>query len=207
MSSRTNPQWLAALQTPGPAQELALADLRALLQRGLPYAVQPWLTRNHPQFEAFMDDVIQEALVRILARFHTFAGKSQFTTWAQKVALRVAMAELRRRRWREVSLDELVETDTAAQLLADPLPRPEDHAARTQLRAQLQQLLREELTEKQRRALVATSLHGMPLEEVAHQLGLERNTLYKLLHDGRLKLKRRLQREGWLAADVLTTLS
>jgi RNA polymerase sigma-70 factor (ECF subfamily) len=40
------------------------------------------------------------------------------------------------------------------------------------------------------------------MEEVARRLGTERNALYKLLHDARVKLKRSLERDG-LSADEL----
>jgi RNA polymerase sigma-70 factor (ECF subfamily) len=41
------------------------------------------------------------------------------------------------------------------------------------------------------------------MEEVARRMGLERNALYKLMHDARLRLKRRLLRDGLSPADVL----
>jgi RNA polymerase sigma-70 factor (ECF subfamily) len=54
----------------------------------------------------------------------------------------------------------------------------------------------EELTDRQRQAIVAAGIHGLPLEEVARRMGTNRNALYKLMHDGRLQIKRRLAREG-----------
>ena len=42
------------------------------------------------------------------------------------------------------------------------------------------------------------------MQEVAHLLGISRNTLYKLLHDARRKLKVRLQARYVDAKDVLT---
>jgi RNA polymerase sigma-70 factor (ECF subfamily) len=65
--------------------------------------------------------------------------------------------------------------------------------------------VRQALTEKQRTALMAVALRGMPLEEVARRMGTERNTLYKLLHDARLKLKKQLEKEGLSPAEVMAT--
>jgi RNA polymerase sigma-70 factor (ECF subfamily) len=45
----------------------------------------------------------------------------------------------------------------------------------------------------------------VPLEALAQKMGVERNALYKLMHDARLKLKRRLVREGLSPADLLQT--
>ncbi|MEK7329060.1 MAG: sigma factor-like helix-turn-helix DNA-binding protein, partial [Chloroflexota bacterium] len=63
--------------------------------------------------------------------------------------------------------------------------------------------MREELTAKQLQAMIAVGVKGMPLEEAARRMGMKRNALYKLLHDARLRLKRRLAREGLSAAELL----
>ena len=67
----------------------------------------------------------------------------------------------------------------------------------------LQQLIATELTEKQRKALVATQVKGIPLEEVARRMGTNRNALYKLLHDARQRLKKKLEAEGLSPEEVL----
>ena len=92
MSERSNEEWLADLQ--GPGREDALGDLRALLVRGLRYAMadRPSVT------EVDLEDFAQDALMKILNALDTFRGESRFTTWAQKIAVRVAFTELRRRR-------------------------------------------------------------------------------------------------------------
>ena len=72
----------------------------------------------------------------------------------------------------------------------------------TQL-AMIQRIIAEELTEKQRIAIVAARINEMPIEQVAQQMGMERNALYKLLHDARLRLKKRMEREGLTPDEVL----
>jgi RNA polymerase sigma-70 factor (ECF subfamily) len=67
----------------------------------------------------------------------------------------------------------------------------------------VQRILAEELTEKQRQAMIAVAIQGMPLEEVARRMGTNRNALYKLMHDTRLRLKRKLAQEGLSPEDVL----
>ena len=109
MSKRTNEQWISDLSFPGLAQEEALADLRDIIRSGLPYALTNWLSPSDPQFEALAEEVTQDTLLRVLDRLETFEGRSQFTTWVHKIAVRLALTELRRRRWRDVSLDNLVE--------------------------------------------------------------------------------------------------
>jgi RNA polymerase sigma-70 factor (ECF subfamily) len=44
---------------------------------------------------------------------------------------------------------------------------------------------------------------GMPLEEAARRMGTNRGALYKLMHDARKRLKRRMANEGLSPQDVL----
>ncbi len=209
MSGRTNDQWINDLHAAGLAQETALADLRTAIMAGLPHALANWLSPGDPQLETLSEEVAQETLVRALAKFHMFEGRSQFTTWVFKIAVRIALTELRHKKWRDTSLESLVEEDPEGQetartgLLEDNAPSPEMSQERRDMMAMVQAMIMEELTEKQRRAMVAVNINEMPLEEVARQMGMERNALYKLLHDARLRLKRRLEKEGLSTQDLL----
>jgi RNA polymerase sigma-70 factor (ECF subfamily) len=93
MAGRSNVEWLADLRSSGPAKEAALADLRSVILSSLPYALSTWLTPDHPQYEDFIEEIAQETLLRTLARLDTFEGRSQFTTWALKIAVRLALTE------------------------------------------------------------------------------------------------------------------
>ena len=79
--------------------------------------------------------------------------------------------------------------------LKDPAAGPELITIRSDLLARLNRVIMEELTEKQRQAMLAIVIQGMPMGEVARRMGMQRNALYKLLHDARLRLKRRMQAE------------
>ena len=203
MTERTNQEWLAALRGPGRAHyERALADLRAFLVRGLRYALASWSVVD----EAILEDFAQDALLKILDGLDSFRGESRFTTWAQKIAVHVALTELRRHRWRDVSLDEITgspDADFIPDTLADPLAGPEQQAVQRILLSTLRRIIATELTDKQRQALVAVRFHGMPLEEVARRMGTNRNALYKLLHDARQRLQKRMMAEGLSPQDVL----
>jgi RNA polymerase sigma-70 factor (ECF subfamily) len=197
---RSNEEWLSALRSPH--REEALADLFDILKRGLTYALASRANVN----EANIEDFAQDAVLRILDKLDTFRGESQFTTWANKIAVHVAFTELRRRRWQNVSLDGIVESqdgDWIPEFLADPGVTPEQQATQRQLLRTLRRLIAEELTDKQRQAMVAIVLQGMPLDEVARRMGTNRNALYKLLHDARKRLKRELEAEGLSPEDVL----
>ncbi len=205
-TERTNAQWVTELSEPGEEQEIALSDLRAIIMRGLPYALSKWLNPSDPQFESLSEEVAQDTLLRVLDSLHTFEGRSKFTTWVHKIAVRIALTELRRMRWRDVSLDELTENapgEGPRGILAAHEAGPDVIAEQSDMIEHLQRVISEELTDKQREALVATHIQGMPLEEVARRMGTNRNALYKLLHDARKRLKTRLEQEGLSPEDVL----
>ncbi|MEW5941074.1 MAG: RNA polymerase sigma factor [Chloroflexota bacterium] len=207
MPTRTNEQWIADLQTDGPAREAALEDLRAVVIGGLPYALSRWVSTSDPQFNALVEEVAQETLVRALSRLHTFEGRSQFTTWVHKIAIRIALSELRRKRWRDSSLDELVDNEEAPapeSLLEDSNAGPETSVERADMIARVRRVIAEELTDRQREALIMLGVQDVPMDEAARRLKTNRNALYKLLHDARLRLKRRLSLEGLSAQEVLT---
>lgn len=204
MVERTNEEWLAALR--GPEQEEALADLRAFLVRGLRYA----LANRSDVDEQLREDFAQDALLRILNALETFRGESRFTTWAQKIAVNVAFTELRRRRWQDTSLEAITEgtsLDFVPDMLIDRTAGPDQQAVQSAFLETLRRLISTELTDKQRQALIAIRIQGMPLEEVARRMGTNRNALYKLLHDARQRLKKKMEEEGLSPQDVLDAFS
>ena len=196
MADRTNEEWLTELRSPGPEREEALADLRALLVRGLRYG----LADRSSVTDVDVEDFAQEALLKIAASLDTFRGESRFTTWAQKIAIRVAFTELRRARWKDTSLQGIIEQydegDFTPAILTDTSASPEQQATQHMVLELVQRLIEQELTERQRQAMTAVILGGMNLEEVARRMGTSRNALYKLLHDARQRLKQRIIAHG-----------
>ncbi len=207
MDKRTNEEWVADLRCAGgDRQAQALEDLRAIILRGLPYAIAGRIAPNSPESEALVEEIVQETLIRVLDNLETFEGRSQFTTWAHKIAVRAALTELRRVRWREVPLPEMSmdeEGDASYRELPDRQASPEDQVDRKDMMKRINRIIMEELTDKQRMAMMAT-MEGFPLEEAAQRLGMNRNALYKLMHDARLRLKKRLEKEGLTPQQVLS---
>ena len=204
MRERSNADWLVALR--GTPDAEALLDLRQRLVRGLGFALADRLGADP---EASVEDFVQEALLKILRSLDTFRGESQFTTWAQKIAVRVALTELRRRRWQDVSLDDLKspEMDADPIELPDPAPLPEQQVMQSSVLDMVQRMMMEELTDRQRQAMLAVMVNGMPLEEVARRMGTNRNALYKLLHDARQRMQRRLMAQGLSVQDLMASLA
>jgi RNA polymerase sigma-70 factor (ECF subfamily) len=206
MDKRTNEEWIADLRAGGDRQAQALEDLRAVILRGLPYAIAGRLDPKSPESEALTEEVAQETLVNVLKHLDTFEGRSQFTTWVHKIAVRAALTELRRVRWREVPLPEMTmddDMDASYRELPDGAASPEVQMTRRDMMNRIQRIIMEELTDKQRQALTAT-MEGFPLEEIAQRMKTNRNALYKMMHDARLRLKKRMEKEGLSPQEVLS---
>jgi RNA polymerase sigma-70 factor (ECF subfamily) len=206
-SQRENQAWLEDLRDEGERREAALRDLHDILLRVLPNALSRWLSPDSGHFEAFLEDVAQDTLLRVMDRLDTFQGRSRFTTWVYKIAIRIALSELRLRKWSEVSLDGLEEgaepDEMPSETFASPDPDPEAVLERKDVMAFVMRIIEEELTPRQRAVMQAITLQGVPLDVVAERTGSNRNAIYKLMHDARVRLKQRLEREGLPPEDLL----
>jgi RNA polymerase sigma-70 factor (ECF subfamily) len=194
LQERDNQQWMEALQADGPQRDAALSDLRGLLLVGLRAGL-----KSRPDFvESILEDVVQEALIRILRSLAQFQHRSRFVTWATAVAIRVGLTELRKRKWRDVSLEKLV-----ADSGLEPASVGAASSERQALVEAMHQVIATGLTEKQRTVLLA-ELKGMAQVEIARQMGSSVNAVYKLSHDARQRLKRGLEQAGLTAQDFAT---
>jgi RNA polymerase sigma-70 factor, ECF subfamily len=202
---RTNAEWIAALRLSGSEYETALQDLREIILARLPSALDGWLASDSPQASALVEEVAQDTLLKVLGHLDTFEGRSQFTTWVYKIAAHTALTELRHRRWKDVSLEDLLEREDQPVIpaAADTHEDPEVQVMQSDLLIRLWGMICEELTDRQLLVVKLVAIHGLPVEETARQVGMERNALYKMLHDARLRLKHRLAREGLEVSEVL----
>lgn len=215
MIERTNEIWIESLKdnnnVSADVSNKALHDLREFMLRGIRGYLH---TRSDlsklgiDDLEQLAQDTVQEALLKVRAKLHTFKGNSKLTTWATKIAINHLISELRRQRWKDVSLHQVIEEGTT---LEDMLGVKKGHPSNPSLATERQMVwntiilvLENELTERQRQALVATQLNGVPLAQVATMLNTNTNNLYKLLHDARLKLKKKLTAKGLDPEYILT---
>lgn len=211
--TRSNEQWLADLQDESEQQQTALADLRKRLQRSIYY----YLSQDRSdlrdlaatELQEMAEDLAQDATLRVMDNLEQFRGESRFTTWANKIAIRLAISDLRRARYRDFSLDDLTAGGdflaAESNLVTVAPPNPETAVERDDVLVRIEEAFREALTERQYQALVAVVLHGVPMDVVAEQMDTNRNALYKLIHDARRKLRTHLETQG-LSTDYMLNL-
>ncbi|CAN5885336.1 RNA polymerase sigma factor [soil metagenome] len=192
--NRSNDEWLEALR--GEDREQAIADLREVLLIRLRATLR---RRVRSGSNAFAEDIAQEAVLRILDSLDTFRGESRFLTWAQKIATRLAISELRRKRWSNVSLDDVTSPGSELPLM-EVMPSkevgPEEQAAQSNVLEIVMGVIRNDLTDRQQQAIEAIMFNDMSIEVFAERIGSNRNAVYKLLHDARKRIKAALEARG-----------
>jgi len=189
MSAADDP-WVIRLNGEPDVRDAALSELREILLRGLSKSMS---SRYGGALSP--EDVVQDSLVKILQSLDQFAGRSRFTTWAMTVATRIGISAMRRKHFQDVSINSLATDGSSFEIATDGDVTASTEFDRQSMVVNLQGLIDTTLSEKQRFAIRAT-LAGMPVEVIAEKSGNNRNSVYKLVHDARVKLKSGLEAAG-----------
>lgn len=188
--------WVSRLKSDDDQRDQALAELRGILMSGLRATCRG---RYGNKIQA--DDVVQEALMKVLDKLDTFEGRSKFTTWAMTIAVRIAISEMRRKHFKDVSMNDLLDRSMNFEPAASNEPSSENNQRKSALLIKLKELINSNLSEKQRDAMHSL-LNGMPVEVFAEKTGSNRNAVYKLIHDARVKLRKGFEQAGYKAEDI-----
>lgn len=193
---------LRLLKGDGASRDDAIAQLRSVLLRGLSKSLN---NRYGKPFNA--EDVVQEALMKVLDSIEKFKGRSKFTTWAMTIATRIGISALRRKYHQDVSMEAF---NTAAgysiEIASTVDPSQSNSESRSEIFGLLQELIDTQLTDKQRLATRAF-LSNFATDEIAEQLNMNRNAVYKLIHDARQKLKDGFARAGLTSEEIFEALA
>ncbi len=186
------------IKAEGALRDDAIAELREILLRGLNKSLN---NRYGQPFCA--EDIVQDALIKILSSLDKFEGRSKFTTWAMTVATRIGISALRRKYYQDVSM-EAFNTDDGftMEIAVDGQSTVSATESQGEILAVLQQLIDTELTDKQR-LVTRAFLSDFATDAIATQLNMNRNAVYKLIHDARVKLKDGFARAGFTSDDIL----
>lgn len=194
--------WVRRLRPGAVDRDETIGALRSYLVRALSRS----LTHRYGG-HVDVEDVAQQAVLKILDSLDTFRQQSRFTTWATAIAVRIGISQLRRHYYRDVSLETTAGTEGLRIDVADLSAHvPDDTEERVRVFELLQRLINETLSDKQRLAIQGT-LQGLPVEEIAVRLSSNRNAVYKLVHDARVRLREGFESNGVTAEEILATIS
>lgn len=189
--------WVSRLKGTEPDRSQAIAELRTILIKGLNKVLTPRGADSNT-----IEDIVQESVVRILDKIDQFEGRSQFVTWAMSIAINHGISMLRRKHFRNVSLDDVASDSEMKWEVEDPHTQdPEDISEKNVLLSKLQNLIQENLTEKQR-TLIMSHLKGVPMDVLVERIGTNKNAIYKLFFDAKTKLKAGLETAGYNVGDI-----
>jgi RNA polymerase sigma-70 factor, ECF subfamily len=149
------------------------------------------MTRNNEDAE----DVLQEALLKAYCNLQQFRGNSQFYTWLVRITMNEALMKLRKRRYTQVPLEQVVETEKGPvrRELEDWTNDPERYYAQEELRETLAQALKG-LSPRLCAAFVLRNVEEMSMRETAAVLGLSASAVKSRVLRARSRLRKRLRK-------------
>ena len=84
-----NDDWVERLKSTDDIRDQTITELNRILLRGLTATC-----RNRYGNKVQPEDVVQDAMIKILDKLDTFQGRSKFTTWAMTIATRIIARSL-----------------------------------------------------------------------------------------------------------------
>ena len=192
--------WVQSLSVEGDERVQAVERLYDLLLRAARREGQE-RGRLVPVAGVELDDICQQAagdaLVAVTSKLDDFRGASRFTTWAYKFVVFEISVKLRRHPWRGRTIP-TADDDPVWDRLAEDPRQADSRLESLDLVHALRQAVERELTPRQREVFKAVVLNEVPGDVLAERLGTTRGAIYKMVHDARRKLRRRMEAGGYM---------
>jgi RNA polymerase sigma-70 factor (ECF subfamily) len=136
-------------------------------------------------------DIGQEALVRIFKKIKEFNGEASFKTWLYRVVTNICRDELRRRKNRPVSLEDIKEQgyEPVTSFLG-----PEETVEQQELYQLIMEVLAQ-LSVEHRTVLILKDVEGLDYHEIAVVLGCNIGTVKSRINRARETFRKRLVNE------------
>jgi len=196
-----------------PEQEAAQEALARLVRQCMAGDSQAWqqlVATQHRRIYAICyrftgsgsdaDDLTQEVFLKLYKNLGSFdTQKGSFQTWITTLARNLLVDHFRRTRLDRASesLDATADGEadgaTLADRLADSRPSQEQHVARLELKARVQNALKQ-LSPELREAVILRDLEDMDYKEISQVLRIPEGTVKSRISRGRGELARLLQR-------------
>jgi RNA polymerase sigma-70 factor, ECF subfamily len=124
------------------------------------------------------EEIVQEALCRVLARWKTFRGQASFSTWMMQIVLNIHRD--RRRRHREPTSPPPEEVVSAA-------PGPNEQASTGELGETIRKAIGS-LPDRQREVALLTFSQGLDVGDVAFILNTTEANVHTCIHHARRRI-------------------
>ena len=195
-------EWIAVLTGPEAEREQGWSRLHAMLLR---VALRELRRRRAGgalwvagvELDDLAHQAAADAMLAILHKLESFRGESRFTTWTYRFVILEVSAKLGRHYW-QVHPHVPLEAESWERLPDRFAVDPGEHAERAELVQAVRHAVDHALTDHQRRLFVAIVVEQTPLDALAHQLGTNRNAIYKTIFDARRKIRAYLEANGYL---------
>lgn len=194
MFDRTDTEWVNLLKSGGTQNTSALTELNILIIKQLPFGLKDSRFENFKSSNKQMRVATNKTLEYVQENMDQYDGTSPFIKWVMKIAVRQLLFEFRFEEWKLTSKD-------------GKLPEvPDDWypiLAENEFLQYAHTLFKQELSVNQRIAIRSMVMFRMPKEEIMRQLAMERCDYFAIIHDSRLRIKKRLQRDGILPMEEM----
>lgn len=194
-----NAQWVHALTTEGAEYDAAVTKLyRLLVKIGYTEARRKGarLQLSGPELDDIAHQAAADATLTICRKVQTFRGDCRFTTWAYRFVSFDVSSKVNRHFWQRAAPS--IDDNDWAFLSSSVADAPEAQVESRDLITAIQRIFREDLTDRQQRAFEAIAVRGIPIRQVADDLGSNPNAIYKTMFDARRKLRQALVSGGYL---------
>lgn len=195
--------WMSALRTSGAQREQAVARLHTMLLRIARAEVNRRGARLRlagPELDDVAHQAAADALLAIIARLDQFRGESRFTTWAYKFVIFEVSSKIGRHFWRHPTV--VLDAQDWDRLPDRFGLDPGEQVHSRDLVVALRHAVDDVLTPRQRQVFVAIVVNGVPMDALVAQMCTNRNAIYKMMFDARVKLRAALAAKGFVDVEA-----
>lgn len=169
----------------------AFRDLVRLFQQKI-YNLSYRLTRNPEEAE----EVLQDTLLTIFNKIHTFQERSRLSTWIYAITSNGALSRLRKKKEPTVTFDDEISLKKDRALFRNgstifSIKDDKDPLVEKEL-AELLETAIDSLPDGYREIYVMKELNKMPIKDVAEIIGIKAGAVKTRLHRARLILRAKL---------------
>ena len=137
------------------------------------------------------EDIAQETFLRAYKSAARYTEMAKFSTWLYTIAINLCRNELRRRKFRPYSLEEMAEREDEGKLrvdIADERSKPDSDLERKETVRNVQRAIAM-VPEKFRVPMVLRDIQDLSYEEIGAMLKLPEGTVKSRINRGRLRVK------------------